>query len=1120
VAQQASQPTPGQVVRVWVNSDTAFGETAGLEYHVGSTYTKVLGTFDSSYPGANWRLDIPASVQSLGTHVEYQLFTRNQSGQDYGFTGFNWSYDVADIHWNGLLHDTFDTLYRSPFGAQPQGSSVTLKLRTEHYNVTTVTLRVYQLNADHESSTMLEFNVPYSSNDGTYDYWQTTVTLPSFPTIWYYKWKLQRGNDGINSGANSLTDWYSDDYADDHDNLKQGGTGTPAHSEPFDSFQLSIYDPAFTTPAWLQNAVIYQIFPDRFRNGDRANDPDTNPRTFYGNLPATYHTNWNEQPEDGRVTGFYNRDFFGGDLQGIIDKLDYLQGQGITAIYLTPIVHASSNHRYDTDNYEDVDPYLGNPALFQSLVTQANARGIKLILDGVYNHTSSDSSTFDRYHRYLYDGACEALSSIFRSWYQFTTNNVPCGDSDYNGWFGFSSLPVLNKDDSTAGGQAVRDYIFGAHNNTLLPAGVMQNVTEYWYDQGAGGFRFDVADDASFHHNYWQQFRPKAKSYKSDGPLVGEIWPDASAWLVGNELDAVMNYRFRKNILGFARYPNEWHDNDNNGTNNIVPLLPSQFDLALRSVREDYPLAAQYAMMNLIDSHDTNRALFVLKYSSDPDNSLAKERLKLVATFQFTYLGAPTIYYGDETGVYAPGVVDTGGIVQDDPYNRAPFPWDDTPGYYGSEDHVLESSYAQLAYIRSQHSALRTGDFRTLLTDDTNLIYAFGRSDANEKMVIALNNNTNAVNNIVVSVNGYIPDGTTLYDALTGNAYTVSGGNVVIASLAPKGAVILSVLMTTPPTPTNTPTSTPTPTNTASPTATQTPSPTDTPTATQTPTDTATPTDTPTATPTPTHTPTLTQTPTDTPLPTNTPTDTATPTATQTATETPTATATQTPTHTSTVTPTDTPTASPTATPTQTPTPTRTPTATPTNAPPTISVAAGGACTASGGTLNLTIADADGGTLTLSGSSSNTSVVPNGNIVFGGSGPNRTVTITAVGASTVRTATITLTVSDGFSTSLVAVSVTVGTSANNGSLNGTSGADMILGLDGNDTLNGLNGNDLLCGGAKNDTLNGGANDDTLMGEAGNDMLTGSTGADSFSGGAGNDTNTDFNAGQGDTSDGT
>jgi Ca2+-binding RTX toxin-like protein len=190
------------------------------------------------------------------------------------------------------------------------------------------------------------------------------------------------------------------------------------------------------------------------------------------------------------------------------------------------------------------------------------------------------------------------------------------------------------------------------------------------------------------------------------------------------------------------------------------------------------------------------------------------------------------------------------------------------------------------------------------------------------------------------------------------------------------------------------------------------------------------------------------------------------------------------------------------------------------NTAPTVAVAAGGMCSASGGTMNLTVNDANGNPVTLSGSSSNTSAVPNANIVFSGSGSNRTVTITAVAASTVRTATITITANDGLATSTVTITVVVGTSGNNTALNGTSGADLILGLDGNDTLNGLDGNDLLCGGGKNDTLNGGGNDDTLRGEAGNDVLTGGTGADSFGGGAGNDMNTDFNAGQGDTSDGT
>jgi glycosidase/outer membrane protein assembly factor BamB len=803
IAQQPAlnQAVPGQVVRVWINSDTALGESACLEYNpVGTgTFVKLCGTFDTSFPGANWRVDIPASVQVSGTSVRYQLFNRNEFGNDYGFTGFNWQYNVTDIHWNGLYHDTFDPTYRSPFGPRPMGSTVNLKMRTERLNVNAVVMRVYQLNPDKESSTAFDLNVPFSSNDATYDYWQITTTLPTTPTIWYYKFKLLRGNDGPGGG---LTDWYSDAYADDHDNLAQGGTGSPNHSEPPLSFQLSVYDPAFSSPAWLKNGTVYQIFPDRFRNGDTSNDPPSNPRTFYGDIPATFHTTWNDQPEDGRETGFYNRDFFGGDLQGITNKLDYLKNLGITAIYLNPIVKAPSNHRYDTDNYQEVDPYLGSMATFQTLAAQADARGIRLILDGVYNHTSSDSLYFDRYHRYASDGACESVSSIFRAWFPFFAQaGGPCAGPggpntmNYDGWFGYASLPVMDKSNAQ-----VRDFIFGASNNTLLPPGHTENVTEFWYNRGADGWRFDVADDPSFHHDFWQAFRPKSKGYNSDGPLIGEIWPDASPWLLGDELDSAMNYRFRKAVLGFARCSAaaqcfDWTDNDNNGSNYIKALKPSELDRSLRSIREDYAPEAHYGMLNLVDSHDTNRVLYVLRFSSEADNVEAKKRLKMVAALQFTYMGAPTIYYGDEIALNAPSQAITGtNGPEDDPYNRAPYPWPDTSGFphpiYGTPDASMYAYYQQLANIRKNYSALRTGDFRNLLTDDANLTYAFGRSDATAKMVVALNNDV-VTHTLPITVTGYIANGTVLTDQLTGNRYTVASG-IVSVPLGPKSVVILA----------------------------------------------------------------------------------------------------------------------------------------------------------------------------------------------------------------------------------------------------------------------------------------------------------------------------------------
>ncbi len=369
-------------------------------------------------------------------------------------------------------------------------------------------------------------------------------------------------------------------------------------------------------------------------------------RRFYGSETVVAHTTWNEAIHDPRKPGSYfnayGNQFYGGDLRGVIQKLDYLQGLGIDTLYFTPIFQGRSNHRYDTDDYLVIDPALGTEADFAELAQELQRRGMYMILDGVFNHTSSDSVYFDRYGRYAaLEGACESLASSFRAWFAFHNNNVPCGSADYEGWFGYASLAVLQD-----GSAAVRDFIY--RNNA-------ENVVKHWYVRGNNGWRFDVADEIT--HNWWRDFRPYAKSYDANGPLVGEVWYDATKFLLGDQLDSVMNYRFRKNVLGFARGAG-WRDNDNNGNNEIVGLTPSQFDHALRSVREDYPPQATNAMFNLLDSHDTNRALYVLTLLGDSGLSQAKERLKLAALFQFTYPGAPMVYYGDEAALNSPSLAD------------------------------------------------------------------------------------------------------------------------------------------------------------------------------------------------------------------------------------------------------------------------------------------------------------------------------------------------------------------------------------------------------------------------------------------------------------------------------
>jgi len=704
-----------------------------------------------------------------------------------------------------LRHDTFDPGYRNPFGAVPAGATVRLRFRTALDDVQTVAVFYYQFDPATGANTPnspVSFPMTFSENrieNGTsYSYWEYNLTTPNIPAILYYKFKI------TDAGT---TVYYSDSYVDDNDNLNKDGDGAPSTLEPFPAFQLTVYDPNFQTPAWLQNANVYQIFPDRFRNGDKTNDYGVPGSTsgspvFYGSQPVIAHTTWNEAIYDprqpGPYAGSYGNQFFGGDLKGVQDKLDYLQSLGFDTLYLTPIFQARSNHRYDTDNYLTTDPALGGDAALASLLAAMSQRGMHLILDGVFNHASSDSFYFDRYHRYgPPNGACESLNSPFRSWFLFNTNNVPCGSNDYTGWFGFDGLPRFDK--SNAG---YRDFIY---------RGATDNVIKHWYDRGASGWRFDVADDGDL-RKIWHEFRPYAKSYKADGPLIGEVWPNASQFLAGDQMDSVMNYRFRKNVLGFARGAINWADTNNNGGNELMALTPSQFDRALRAVRQDYPPQATNAMLNLIDSHDTNRALFVLTEPGDNGLQQAKERLKLAALFQFTYLGAPMVYYGDEAAINAPGKADNQGVLQGDPYNRAPYPWNDEagdPSIYGPADGNVLAYYNTLANLRKQHPALRTGIFESLLTGDSSAAttdentFAFARSGAGEVSVVALNNGPD-INTAAIPVNTYFADGTVLLDAISGATYTVANGAVTLNLLPRTGVVMFPQLPTPTPTPVET----------------------------------------------------------------------------------------------------------------------------------------------------------------------------------------------------------------------------------------------------------------------------------------------------------------------------
>ena len=780
-----SGPNTRQIAIPW-SAVTGGGIPSQFNFfgYVTSSGGYVYGQVPNDNPGA-----------TIGTSAQYtQYYAITNTGNGTSTPPFSneqpSGFSAADKV--GFYHNTFDPFYRSSEGAVPEQTQVTLRFRTLHSSgIWGVTLRAYLFDTASGNTTgPVDTTMPFDQNitisSTQYDVWKTPVTMPSSPAIYYYKFEINRQN---------TNGWYSDDYIDDYDNLNKDGTGAPSNAEPLNSFQITVYDPNFQTPAWMTTANIYHIFPDRFRNGAPTNDYCVNGSTsgcpsFYGQPPSSdiAVTTWNTQLCDpnnpsGDCYNNFGSIFYGGDLLGVQNELDYIQGLGFDTIYLNPIFYGNSNHRYDTDDFLNVDPALGGNGAFASLVTALNQRGMQVILDGAFEDASSDSTYFNEYNKFADVGACQSLSSEWRNWFQFLDNNVPCTTSDYSGWDGFNSLPLLVTSNS-----AVQQFFF---------SGTPDNVLLHWYNAGASGWRFDSAP--SIPSSYWHALRPYAKTYNPNGPLIGEIWPNASQWLAGDQMDSTMNYRFRRNVTGFARGQYGWSDNNDSGNDLIIPLTPSQFDTASRAVRDDYPPQATSAMMNLIDSHDTNRALYVLTEEGDNGLVQAKQRLELAALFQFTYIGAPTVFYGDEAAINAPSLYSGSNGPVGDPYTRAPYPWTDRPGdpsIYGPPDQDVIAFYTKLGHIRKQYPALSSAIFVTLLTGDTQQssnapnTYAYARVGTNQTAVVALNNGS-STNTPSIPVGPYFPDGTTLIDVLSGDTYGVSGGNVEVSLPAISGVLLL-----------------------------------------------------------------------------------------------------------------------------------------------------------------------------------------------------------------------------------------------------------------------------------------------------------------------------------------
>jgi glycosidase len=661
-----------------------------------------------------------------------------------------------------LAHDSRDDLYRTPYGAVPAGTLVTLRLRAAAGDLTDAVVRIYDTRA--EGQVIIPMRVV--ARDATagqhgYDYWQVELPTINLPTVLYYRFIVRDG---------TATRYLEDDPALD------GGPGQVLDTSADASWQIVTYQPDFATPAWAAGATVYQVFPDRFANGDPANDPspDAVPgegalRYRYGDVygnPVLVKA-WDELPEGYcRAYKFpavpcaeqpLGRDFFGGDLAGLTDHVGDLAELGVSAIYLNPIFAAPSNHRYDTSDYFAIDPDLGTAEDLETLIRVAHGAGIRVVIDGVFNHTSSDSPFFDRAGRYPEVGACESADSPWAAWYTFSPGPpAKCHDgTTYTDWFGFDTLAVLTEDPQ------VFAYING-------PDGVVR----HWLAAGIDGWRLDVMNEIS--HSFLRGLRKAVLETNPEAMVLGEEWNDASAWLQGNEADGVMNYRFRRAVIGLVNGDTV----DPDGA--IAGMTPSQFAAAMEGVREDYPAPAWNALLNLVDSHDTARILWTL--TPGEDNREAKEapaaleqgkaKLRLVAALQLTWPGMASIYYGDEVGL-------TG---HDDPDDRRPYPWD-------SQDTALRDWYRLLAGLRLEHEALRIGDLRFLLTDDAAGLLAFGRRTDAEAAITVLNLSDQS-RDATLDLAGWLPDGIDLTDAVGGATRPIAGGRLTI-SLPPRGAAVL-----------------------------------------------------------------------------------------------------------------------------------------------------------------------------------------------------------------------------------------------------------------------------------------------------------------------------------------
>ena len=522
-----------------------------------------------------------------------------------------------------------------------------------------------------------------------------------------------------------------------------GKNGLRPDRDGAERWQLTVYEDT-GTPDWFGRGVTYQIFPDRFR---RTGTPDVSGMVGHRWL----HESWDDQPvfrpdEDGQIT---NRDFFGGSLAGITEKLDYLQSLSVTTLYLNPIFEAASNHRYDTADYRAIDPLLGDEETFRTLCREAHKRGMRVMLDGVFNHTGSRSRYFNADGFYPELGAAQSQDSPYYDWYSFHP-----WPTDYDAWWGVKTLPAVNEQRP-----AYRQFIFKGEDS----------VVRHWLRCGADGWRLDVADELP--GDFIAGIRRAIEDEKPDGYLLGEVWEDGSnkvaysqrrRYLLGRETHGLMNYPLRTALL-------RWLGGGD----------AAEFRESMETLRANYPPAAFYGAMNFLGTHDTPRILTLLGAEHIPaakeeraafalspaQLARGKAKLRLAGMLLYGFPGSPTLFYGDEAGMQG----------FEDPLNRGTYPW-------GREDTGLLDFFRALGRLRKERRSLQSGSLTYIYAQGGGLVIT--REHEGETTMVALNAGDEALTLTLPWPRGTAEDG------LTGQRFLAVNGQLRL-SLPPLDGVVL-----------------------------------------------------------------------------------------------------------------------------------------------------------------------------------------------------------------------------------------------------------------------------------------------------------------------------------------